>query len=227
MPIYSLHPTYLGFPDPSEAEDGLLAVHGDLSVERLLQAYSKGIFPWYSDEEPIMWWSPDPRCILWLEKLKTSKSMRKVIRQTNFTVTFDMAFPQVIKNCQQAPRKGQEGTWITEEMQQAYIALHEKGFAHSVEVWLNKELVGGLYGVSLGKAFFGESMFSKESNASKLALIKLRNKLQIWGFEFIDCQVYNDHLGSMGAEEITRESFLLNLERSLQSPSQIGSWTEK
>lgn len=227
MPIYSLHPTYLGFPDPAEAEDGLLAINGDLSVGRLLEAYSKGIFPWYSDDEPIMWWSPDPRCVLWLDKLKISKSMRKVIRETNLKITFDTAFQDVIANCQQAPRKEQDGTWITQEMQQAYIELHKSGFAHSVEVWSGNELVGGLYGVSLGKAFFGESMFSKQSNASKLALIKLRDKLQAWNFHFIDCQVYNDHLASMGAEEIKREDFLLNLERSLQSDSHTGRWTDE
>lgn len=226
MPIYNLHPTYLGFPNPSEAEDGLLAIGGDLSAERLLQAYSKGIFPWYSNNEPIMWWSPNPRCVLPLDKLKVSKSMKKVLKDNLFKVTFDTSFQQVIDNCKQVPRKEQEGTWITEEMLAAYTQLHQLGYAHSVEVWRDKKLVGGLYGVSLGKAFFGESMFSKQSNASKIALIKLRDKLKSWNFDFIDCQVYNDHLGSMGAEEIKREDFLLNLERSLRSESQIGLWSD-
>ena len=169
MPIYNLHPTYLGFPNPSEAEDGLLAIGGDLSAERLLQAYSKGIFPWYSNNEPIMWWSPNPRCVLPLDKLKVSKSMKKVLKDNLFKVTFDTSFQQVIDNCKQVPRKEQEGTWITEEMLAAYTQLHQLGYAHSVEVWRDKKLVGGLYGVSLGKAFFGESMFSKQSNASKIA----------------------------------------------------------
>ena len=226
MPVYELHPTYFGFPPVTEAEDGLLAVGGDLSVERLLEAYYSGVFPWFSEDEDIMWWAPDPRFVLFPEDLKISKSMRNVINKKVFTTTFDTDFAQVISNCQKSPRKDQDGTWITTEMQNAYCKLHELGFAHSVEVWQEEELVGGLYGISLGKAFFGESMFSKKSNASKTALIFLVQTLTEKGFHFIDCQVHTEHLVTMGAKEIPRAEFMENLAKALQSDSLVGNWNK-
>jgi|SRR5690625_2784259 len=199
------------FPDPNLADaEGLLAVGGDLQPERLMTAYSMGIFPWYSKEHPILWWSPDPRMVLFPEKLKISKSMRQLIRRKTFKVSFNQDFEQVIKNCAEIIRKGQEDTWITAEMKKAYIRLHELGFAHSVEVWKKDKLVGGLYGVYLKnqKVFCGESMFSKESNSSKFGLIKLVEKLKQENIKLIDCQVYSKHLESLGAEEIPRKQFL-------------------
>lgn len=199
------------FPDPNLADaEGLLAVGGDLQPERLMTAYSMGIFPWYSKEHPILWWSPDPRMVLFPEKLKISKSMRQLIRRKTFKLSFNQDFEQVIKNCAEIIRKGQEDTWITAEMKKAYIRLHELGFAHSVEVWKKDKLVGGLYGVYLKnqKVFCGESMFSKESNSSKFGLIKLVEKLKQENIKLIDCQVYSKHLESLGAEEIPRKQFL-------------------
>lgn len=194
------------FPDPQLAEeDGLLAVGGDLSPGRLLLAYRSGIFPWYSDDTPILWYSPHERFVLFPDELKVSKSMRQVIRSGKFRVTFDAAFADVIVNCANAERIDQDGTWITNDMQQAYIKLHELGHAHSVEVWLGGELAGGLYGVQVGNVFCGESMFSKVSNASKLALISL---CQTGKYQMIDCQVYTDHLASLGAGMISRERYL-------------------
>lgn len=227
MPVYELHPTYFGFPPVTEAEDGLLAVGGDLSVERLLEAYFSGVFPWFSEEEDIMWWAPDPRFVLFPADLKISKSMRSVLKKGVFTTTFDTAFDQVIRNCQKSPRKDQDGTWITSEMQAAYCKLHELGFAHSVEVWEEGVLVGGLYGISLGKAFFGESMFSKKSNASKTALIYLVQQLVERNFHFIDCQVYTEHLETMGAKEIPRVEFMEKLAKALQSDSLVGNWNNR
>ncbi len=190
-------------------EDGLLAVGGDLSSERLLLAYKSGIFPWYNQGEPIIWYSPDPRMVLFPHQLKISKSMRQLIRKNEFTITYNQNFEKVISNCKNIFRAAdQGGTWITNEMQQAYINLHKKGFAKSVEVWQGNELVGGLYGIDLGTVFCGESMFSKVSNASKLAFIYLAQKLEKENYKLIDCQVYNNHLASLGAEEITREEFL-------------------
>ncbi|MCF6348254.1 MAG: leucyl/phenylalanyl-tRNA--protein transferase [Flavobacteriaceae bacterium] len=188
--------------------EGIIAVGGDLSVERLLLAYKSGIFPWYNEGEPIIWYSPDQRMVLFPKKLKVSKSMRQLIRKRTFKVTYNISFNEVIANCKTMNRKGQEGTWITTEMQQAYIKLHELGFAKSVEVWLDNELVGGLYGIDLGNIFCGESMFSKTSNASKIAFIFLVEKLQKENYKLLDCQVYNNHLASLGAEEITRTEFL-------------------
>ena len=227
MPIYQLHETYLGFPDVEEAEDGLLAIGGDLTPERLIQAYYCGVFPWFSNDEPIMWWAPDPRFILLPENLKVSKSMRNILNREKFKVTFDTAFKEVINNCQKSPRKGQDGTWITEDMKKAYTVLHEKGIAHSVEVWEEDVLVGGLYGISLGTAFFGESMFSKASNASKTALISIINNDLNLNFTFIDCQIHTDHLATMGANEIPRKSFMGILASALQEESFIGSWNNK
>ena len=193
-------------------EDGLLAIGGDLSVERLLLAYKSGIFPWYNQGEPIIWYSPNPRMVLFPENLIISKSMRQVIRKQEFTITYNQNFEAVISNCKNIFRTADHGgTWITNEMQQAYIELHKKGIAKSVEVWLGAELVGGLYGIDLGTVFCGESMFSKVSNASKLAFIYLAQKLEKENYKLIDCQVYNNHLASLGADEISRDEFLTYL----------------
>ena len=197
------------FPPVEEANhDGLLAIGGDLSPERLNLAYHSGIFPWYSEGGPIIWYSPDPRMVLFPEKLKVSKSMKQLIRKGEFVITFNTDFKKVIANCKTITRPGQPGTWITDEMQRAYIKLYEMGFAKSVEVWKNNELVGGLYGIDLGHVFCGESMFSKVSNTSKLAFIFLVEKLQKEQYAMLDCQMYNEHLASLGAEEISREEFL-------------------
>lgn len=193
------------FPDPALAEeDGLLAIGGDLSVERLLAAYANGIFPWFSEGEPILWYSPHERCVIYPYHIKISQSMQKILNQKVFKVTVNQAFADVILNCANTKRNGQEGTWITNEMQQAYINLHEQGYAHSVEVWLEDKLVGGLYGLKVNRVFCGESMFSHISNASKTALIFL-SKMNI---DLIDCQLPNDHLMSLGAEMIDRELYM-------------------
>lgn len=194
------------FPDPALAEDdGLLAIGGDLSTERLLLAYQNGVFPWYSEDEPILWFSPHERFVLYPDELKISKSMQKVLKSGRFNITINMAFEKVIAACSKAPRPGQDGTWITADMQAAYISLNEKGFAHSVEVWEGEELVGGLYGVQVNNVFCGESMFSKVSNASKAALVYL---CQSGKYNLIDCQVYTQHLESMGARMISREEYM-------------------
>ena len=192
-------------------EDGLLAIGGNLSVERLLLAYKSGIFPWYNQGEPIIWYSPNPRMVLSPKNLKVSKSMKQLIKKNEFTITYNQSFSEVISNCKTIFRDDQGGTWITDEMQQAYISLHKKGIAKSVEVWQADELVGGLYGIDLGTVFCGESMFSKVSNASKLAFIYMVQKLEKENYKLIDCQVYNNHLASLGADEISREAFLTYL----------------
>jgi len=208
-------------------EDGLLAIGGDLSIERLCLAYKSGIFPWYNQGEPIIWYSPDPRMVLFPHKLKISKSMKQIIKKNEFTITYNQNFKEVIANCKNVFRKEQGGTWITNEMQQAYIKLHKEGIAKSVEVWqhfdpacrqarfvqCDKKLVGGLYGIDLGHVFCGESMFSKVSNASKMAFIYLAQKLEKENYKLIDCQVYNNHLASLGAEEISRDEFLTLLKK--------------
>lgn len=199
----------LVFPPVHLADkDGLLAIGGDLSLERLLLAYKSGIFPWYNPGEPIIWYSPDLRMVIFPKDLKISKSMKQIIRKNEFKITFNKNFKAVISNCKTIKRDGQGGTWITDEMQDAYLKLHEKGIAKSVEVWLENELVGGLYGIDLGTVFCGESMFSKISNTSKLAFIYLVQKLEKENYKLIDCQVYNPHLESLGADEIFREDFL-------------------
>jgi len=203
--IFRLDEQDLRFPDPALADpDGLLAVGGDLRPERLLLAYRHGIFPWYSDETPILWYAPHERFVLFPAALKVSKSMRQVIRSARFRVTYNQAFPQVIAACAAQPRAGQEGTWITDNMQEAYIRLHALGHAHSVETWHDDTLVGGLYGVAVGKVFCGESMFSREANASKTALISL---CQSGTYRLIDCQVYTDHLASLGARMIPFDTY--------------------
>ena len=198
----------LVFPPVEMAdEDGLLAIGGDLGTERLLLAYSKGIFPWYNEEEPICWWSPDPRFVLFPTELKVSKSMRAILGNGKFRFTINKAFDRVIQNCKTITRKGQAGTWITPAVQKAFTLLHEKGYAHSAETWLDGKLVGGLYGIRLGNIFFGESMFSMEKNASKFAFLNYVQHLQKEGVQLIDCQVYTEHLESLGARMISRESF--------------------
>ncbi len=195
------------FPNVSEAnQDGLLAVGGDLSTERLIYAYKKGIFPWFEEGEPILWWSPNPRFVLFPNKLKISKSMKQVLRNCNYTVTINKAFKDVIQQCSKIKRNGQSGTWITNNMINAYCKLHELGYAKSVEVWKDKALVGGFYGIDLGnKVFCGESMFTYESNASKIGLIIF---IQNTSYKLIDCQVYTQHMESLGAEDIPRDKFL-------------------
>lgn len=207
MPIFALEPELI-FPPVHLAEpDGLLAIGGDLSPERLQLAYRSGIFPWFEGKE-ILWWSPDPRFILIPEELKVSKSMNVLLKRQAFRFTFNKAFEQVIENCKSVKRDGQLGTWITPDMKQAYIKLHQLGVAQSAEAWEGEELVGGLYGIRMGKAFFGESMFSKKSNASKYAFIRLVQQLQLEGVALIDCQVYTEHLESLGARMIPRTSFI-------------------
>ena len=197
------------FPLVDQAdEEGLLAIGGDLSAERLLLAYRNGIFPWYNEDEPICWWSPDPRFVLYPDKLKVSKSMQTVLNNGTFRFTINRAFEEVIKNCKSVTRKDQDGTWISPDVQEAYINLHKLGYAHSAEAWLNGELIGGLYGIRLGKIFFGESMFSKASNASKFAFINYVKQLQKEDVQLIDCQIYTDHLKSLGATMIERKNFI-------------------
>ena len=199
----------LFFPPVSEANnDGILAIGGDLSSERLLLAYKSGIFPWFEEGEPIYWWSPNPRMVLFFDELVVTKSMRNILNRNVFTVTFDKNFKEVISNCQKIKRNGQNGTWITNDMIEAYCKLNEVGIAKSVEVWQNNELVGGLYGIDLGHVFCGESMFSKVSNASKLAFIALANHLKNGNYKILDCQVYNEHLESLGCREIDRADFM-------------------
>jgi len=209
--IFQLDTHRVHFPDPALAEpDGLLAIGGDLHPERLMEAYRQGIFPWYSDDLPILWYSPHERFVLFPEELKISKSMRRVLRSGQFHISCNHAFAQVIAECASQPRRGQDGTWITADMQQAYLALHRLGKAHSIETWHNGNLVGGLYGVAVGQLFCGESMFSKEANASKAALISL---CQSGAYRLIDCQVYTNHLASMGARMVSRATYMDYLRR--------------
>jgi leucyl/phenylalanyl-tRNA---protein transferase len=223
MPVYRLIDKLI-FPQPHLASaGGILAVGGDLSPDRLILAYSQGIFPWYSDGEPIMWWSPDPRCILFPKDIKISRSMRQEIKKNKFSITYDHCFKEVIEGCR-GPRRKKSIGWITDEMVDAYCLLHEMGYAHSVEAWKEDRLAGGLYGVSLGRCFFGESMFTRESNASKTALITLAGVLRKLEFSMIDCQVFTDHLISLGACMIPRNEYLHILDKSLTEPTLCGSW---
>jgi leucyl/phenylalanyl-tRNA--protein transferase len=225
MPVYLLTDDLI-FPSPDLAsDDGLLAVGGDLSQKRLLVAYSMGIFPWYSKSEPILWWSPNPRLVLYPDELRVSKSLQKTIRKDVFQLTLDQAFEQVIVQCAKTRRQKNEGTWIVDDMITAYCKLHESGFAHSVEAWQDQRLVGGLYGVSLGKCFFGESMFTLITNASKVAFVALVEYLRSHFFDIVDCQVSTEHLMSFGAREIPRNQYLKQLKRSLTLPTQRGKWS--
>ncbi len=215
------------FPPVEQAlrdPNGLLAMGGDLHPQTLLEAYRQGIFPWYEAGQPILWWSPDPRLVLYPERLKVSRSLRKVLRAGRFEIRFDTAFDAVIEGCA-APRPGQSGTWITEEMKAAYRRLHRLGHAHSAEAWQDGELAGGLYGVALGGVFFGESMFTRVSDASKAAFTTLVRHLQNWGYTLIDCQVTTDHLLRLGAEEVPRRRFQRELETALLHPGRPAPWT--
>ncbi len=226
MTVYMLSDNLI-FPHPVLSEpSGLLAVGGDLSVERLLLAYKSGIFPWYSEGDPILWFSPDPRMVLFPNDLYVTKGLKKIIRSGKYDVRFDTCFEDVIKKCSLVPRNGQDGTWITAEMIDGYVELHNQGYAHTVEVFHNGNLVGGLYGVSIGGVFFGESMFHDVTNASKIALYFLVERVKLWGFEFIDSQVPNDHMKSMGCKEIPRPAFLKLLERAMEKETVQGNWGE-
>ncbi len=211
MPVFQLTDELI-FPDPNWAtEEGLLAVGGDLSPERLVLAYKLGLFPWYGEDEPILWWSPDPRCVLFPEDVYVTRRLERIIKQDHFRLTCNRAFEQVVKACANVRVHNGEETWLIQEMQTAYQELHELGFAHSVEAWCGDELVGGLYGVALGKFFFGESMFHSRSNASRVILVQLARYLEREGFVLFDCQVTNPHLISMGASHLSREDFLERL----------------
>lgn len=226
MAVYSLgNEPY--FPHPNLADDeGLLAVGGKLEIDWLLTAYENGIFPWFNDENPILWWSPNPRLIIKPTEFKVSKSFRRVLKKKTFDIKFDNRFEEVIEKCKSTFRKEEEGTWITNEIKDSYINLHHHGFAHSVEVYEQEKLVGGLYGVSLGKAFFGESMFFEKRDASKVALYYLCKELSKWNFHLIDAQVETDHLLSLGAKKIPRTEFLTKLEQALNYPTCQGKWTK-
>lgn len=217
MSLYALD-NRLWFPPVETAqEDGLLAIGGDLSVQRLLMAYERGIFPWYEGDVPV-WWCPDPRFVLYPNELKVSKSMKQLFKRSAFTFTINKAFSEVINNCKKINRPGQDGTWITSEVVASYKKMHQFGYAHSAEVWLNNELVGGLYGIRLGKVFFGESMFSLVSNASKYAFISYVDQLKKEGVQLIDCQVYTEHLESLGAKMISRNEFTQLLHNYIGEP---------
>ncbi len=214
------------FPHPDRALDdpnGLLALGGNLNIDTLLRAYSQGIFPWFSEGDPILWWSPAPRMVIKPDNMHVSRSLRKLVRQENYRYCFDSAFEQVISHCATCRS---EGTWITSEMQQAYINMHQAGHAHSVEIWQEEELVGGLYGIAIGRIFFGESMFSLQPNASKLAFYHLTSHLAEKGFQLIDCQMETDHLRSLGAVTMEREEFLEQLERGCKPPISPASWAD-
>ncbi len=223
MPIFRLGDETIFPPVHLASGNGILAIGGDLSPDRLITAYSNGIFPWYLEGDPIIWWSPDPRFILFLEELRVSRSMMKVLRRETFRITYDHKFREVILSCQKLRRK-QNGTWITDDMLEAYCTLHELGIAHSAEAWHEGKLVGGIYGVSLGRCFFGESMFSLLSNASKATLIDLVYKLKELKFEFLDCQVYTAHLESLGARYVSRDEFIGLLKSGLQHETLQGNW---
>ncbi len=215
------------FPDPRHAEpDGLLAVGGDLSYERLLTAYAHGIFPWYSDNTPILWWSPEPRPVIIPSRVHVSRSLARLLRKNVFTITMDTAFPRILRHCASTKRPQGEGTWLLPEMMEAYEDLFDKGFAHSVETWQDGRLVGGLYGVSLGAGFFGESMFHLAPCASKAALVHLCRVLAGWDFHFIDCQQTTPHILAMGASEVPRETFQQMLRQAIQVPTRRGKWSD-
>jgi leucyl/phenylalanyl-tRNA---protein transferase len=218
----------LAFPSPHEAEGGLVAVGGDLSPERLLLAYRSGIFPWYADGLPILWHSPDPRCVIPVDSLHVGRTLRRVIAKATYEVRYDTSFERVIRACKETPRPDQDGTWITHEMEEAYVALHRLGVAHSVETFeADGKLAGGLYGVSLGRIFFGESMFSWRANASKVALVALVRRVAGWGFRLVDAQVPTPHTVALGAQEWPRARFLKALNEALAFPTRKGSWADE
>jgi leucyl/phenylalanyl-tRNA--protein transferase len=223
MPVFKLDDR-LEFPPADLADDGLLAVGGDLRPERLILAYSRGIFPWYEDGLPILWHSPDPRMVLEPDRFRIPTSLRKTMRKRPYRLTLDTAFPAVIEACARAPRPGQDGTWITAEMREAYVRLFRLGLAHSAEAWRGSELVGGLYGVSLGSIFFGESMFAHAPDASKIAFVTMVAELRRRAIDLIDCQVYTDHLARFGAVEWPRDRYLHALAQCLRRPTCRGRW---
>jgi leucyl/phenylalanyl-tRNA--protein transferase len=209
------------FPDTRQAlrePNGLLALGGNLSSSTLLEAYRRGIFPWYSEGQPLLWWSPNPRMVIYPDEVHISKSLSKFQKKKPFSLSLDRAFREVIQACANSPRLDQDGTWISDEMMQAYIELHHQGHAHSIEVWRGEDLVGGLYGIAIGHCFFGESMFSHAANASKVAFVSLCQQFQRWQFPMIDCQVYSEHLASLGAREIDREPFEQSLAKAVNEP---------
>lgn len=220
MPRINLHEATFSFPPVEEAdEEGLLLIGGKVTAERMIEAYSKGIFPWYNDDSLPLWWSPDPRFVLFPSELHVSKSMKKVLSKSSFAFTVDEAFQQVVEKCASVKRREQAGTWITDEMAQVYISLHEKGFAHSAETWIDDKLVGGMYGIRLGNVFFGESMFSTVSNASKFAFILFVKKLQNSRVQLMDCQVHTHHVESLGGRLIDRKKYLHLLQDFIIQPS--------
>ena len=224
MTVYRIPNEHI-FPNPSLADpDGLLGVGGDLDPSRVLLAYSNGIFPWYNEGDPILWFSPDPRFVLYPERLHVSKSLKKRLKSSIYTVTMDTAFSRVVYSCKKSPRPNQDGTWITGDMEKAYNELHEMGFAHSVEAWRDGELVGGLYGICIGGVFSGESMFALAPDASKVAFVWCVAQLKQWGCGLIDCQVPTDHLARFGAEEISREKYLNTLSVLMSQDTKIGRW---
>lgn len=210
MPVYKLTKDLI-FPPVDGAEDGIVSIGGDLRPERLMLAYQLGIFPWFNEDDPIIWWSPDPRFVLFVDKVHVSKSMRRVLNSGQFKVTYNQNFEAVIRNCKEIKRKGEDGTWITDDMYDAYVRLHKLNKAQSIEVWQEGELVGGMYGVQVGKVFSGESMFSKVTNASKTAIITFMEKFRAEGGHLLDCQVRTKHMASLGGEDIPRDEFLAYL----------------
>lgn len=227
MAMFRLRARDFRFPPVNQASpEGLLAVGGDLCPERLLQAYRHGIFPWYNDDQPILWWSPNPRAVLFPDKLHVSRSLKRTLRSNVLTLTLDTCFREVMTQCAgPRPQYPEGGTWITDDMLDAYTRLHELGYAHSVETWQNGRLVGGLYGVAIGGAFFAESMFTKVDDASKVALVKLVTQLQSWNFRLMDCQQFSPHVSRFGAEEIPRSAFITHLNQALALPDRRGRWT--
>lgn len=224
MPVFHLSDKFIFPPAELAGKEGLLAVGGDLTQQRLLLAYQMGIFPWFSDGDPILWWSPDPRLVLYPSEIKVSRSLQKLIRKRAFQITMDTAFERVVRECVSVRIENDEGTWITDEMIEAYCRLHASGYAHSVEVWSEGRIAGGLYGVSLGRCFFGESMFTRIANGSKIALVMLTRYLYELSFMMIDCQVTTDHLIRFGAREIPRQEFLKQLRNALSFPTIQGRW---
>lgn len=228
MQLPFIHPQDKSFRFPNvelalDEPNGLLAFGGDLSPERILSAYTKGIFPWFSDDQPILWWSPDPRLVLFPKKIHVSRSLKKAMNKSNLIITFDSAFSQVIEACSQ-PRQKQQGTWITSEMKASYNKLHKMGYAHSFEAWDNENLVGGLYGIAIGSVFFGESMFSRQTNASKICFVNAINLLSKWNYQLVDCQVETEHLQSFAAENIARQHFSDLLAKLTQLPASSDAW---
>jgi leucyl/phenylalanyl-tRNA---protein transferase len=227
MTFYRLHDRYTGFPNPEDAEpNGLLAMGGDLSPERLLEAYAQGIFPWFSPGDPILWHSPDPRMVLLPKDLHVSRRLRGQLNANRWTVRYDHQFSAVVRACATVNRPGQDGTWISEEMVTAYTALFDLGYAHSVELYEGESLVGGVYGICIGRAFFGESMFFRRSGASKVALVHLVRRLSAWGVELVDCQQDTDHMRAFGARPVARSEFLAALNQALRHPTRLGPWPD-